>query len=233
MTLSLPRTQSPQVQTIHRIYLTENAKFLIKLIEISSVYLHSRLVHVAKIERLDRYRATLHRLTRDLTLEPLGDLPETIVIKEQKDGWEEQFQHEIEVYKRLMDLQGTVIPQFFGTGYLDGIPALFLQEINGITLHDLAHTKKHINEETLRPPLEKALRALTERGAVYWDSKLDNFMFCEDGAVVIIDLEEVTFPTKPQPYETRINSANVSSLMADFRDARNRFRAGLSQMWRV
>jgi hypothetical protein len=134
----------------------------------------------------------------------------------------------IRVYTTLMDLQGTVITRFFGIGsFYSLIPP------RG-SWHYFSWTRLYqncVNEEKWRPPLEKVLRAFTEHMAVYWGSKVDNFMFCEDGIVMIIDLQEVTFPVNLQPWEIKINLANATSLVTYFRDIRNRIRLRSDLMW--
>jgi len=118
-----------------------------------------------------------------------------------------------------------VIPQLFCTGFFQNIPALFLSEIAGTTLHDIAHDDKcNLEEGILQGLLENALGALSKYNATYWDPKLDNFLFCKNGRhgkVMIVDLEQVTFSSENQPWEQNINMGNVSCLMNDFRNARN------------
>jgi hypothetical protein len=54
-----------------------------------------------KVERLDPNR-TLYRVT----IEPVSGLPSTIIVKQQKEGWTEEFQRETEAYANMKDLQG-------------------------------------------------------------------------------------------------------------------------------
>lgn len=70
-----------------------------------------------KAEQLDPNH-TLYRVE----IEPVDDLPPTIIVKQQKEGWSEEFQQEIQAY---------AIPQFLGQGDFDGVPALILSEIVG------------------------------------------------------------------------------------------------------
>lgn len=90
---------------------------------------------------------TVHRLELDQR-SPRPGLPRTVILKQQKDGWEEEFQNEIHVYDRLKELQGAVIPRFLGQGSFNGLPALILSEVVGTTLYDFAHNNNpNINEE--------------------------------------------------------------------------------------
>jgi serine/threonine protein kinase len=126
-------------------------------------------------------------------------------------------------YERLKVLQGTVIPTLFGQGPFNGRPALVLSEVDGITLRELARTD--VQEKTLETQLEKAIQAIHEKGAEYGDLNLGNFLFCKNGEVVIVDLEEVEFPDKRQPWERSVNLGGMGYLMSRFRFVRNPNRA--------
>ncbi|CAI7641164.1 unnamed protein product [Penicillium glandicola] len=181
-----------------------------------TLYLGDQPITATEVTRLDPNR-TVYRVK----IEPFGDLPQTIIVKNQKEGWLEEFQQEIQAYEKLKKLQGTVIPQFFGQGFFNGFPALILSEVIGITLYDLARSKSDIQEDILKTQLEKVFNLISEYGAVYWDQKVDNFLFCEDencgdGKVMIVDLEQVQFPDKFRSWELEVNPDGAYSLMTDF-----------------
>lgn len=125
-----------------------------------------------------------------------------------------------------------MIPQLYGQGSFNGLLALILSDIAGTTLYDLAYKTIKIQEktlETLESRLIDALKKLYKHSAEHWDQKLDNFLFCDNtdcdnGKVVIVDLEEVQFPDKIGHWETNVNLGGVGSLMSDFRDIRDRNR---------
>lgn len=176
---------------------------------------------MTEVKQLDRNR-TVYRVG----IEPIGDLPPTIIVKQQKEGWCEEFQQETQAYVNMKDLQGKVIPQLFGQGYFNGVPALILSEIVGTTLHDLARSKKSVNEKTMESQLEAVFESLSTYGAIYWDQKLDNFLFCDNrnrdnGKVMIVDLEQVQFPATFRPWQLNVNQEGARSLMRDFRDIRH------------
>lgn len=148
------------------------------------------------------------------------DLPDKIIVKQMKDEWEEEFQQEENAYTKLHELQGTVIPKFFGKGSFNGHLALFLSWVEGITLYNLARNGSSFEEEALGPQLEKALRELHDRGAEYWDPRLDNFFVCDDGKVMVVDLEQVEFPQEPQEWEDSVNFGNAAYLEFLFSRAR-------------
>lgn len=75
----------------------------------------------------------------------------------------------------------------------------------------------------------EALKILYEHGAEHWDQKVDNLSFCDnascdDGKVMVVDLEDVQFPDKIRQRETNVNLGGVGSLMSDFRDVGDRNR---------
>ena len=76
-------------------------------------------------------------------IEPIVGLPRFIIVKQQKakGGGAKDFECEKEAYSRLQELQGRVIPQYFGDGPFYGILAMFLLEIIGSTLYNVARNK--------------------------------------------------------------------------------------------
>lgn len=186
--------------------------------------MNSQPVTVTRVEQLDPQRETVFRIE----VIPTAGLPLSIVVKQQRteqDGAKD-FKCEKEAYSRLQELQGEVIPHYLGEGSFYGVPALFLSEVVGSTLYDLARNKNlEIDMDNLKSQLEASLKALTEKGALYWDQRLSNFLFCnnknhENGKVMIIDLEQVTFPEHPKDLERGINLAGVRYLLSRFRDTR-------------
>lgn len=167
-------------------------------------------------------KETVYRLEPE---EP-ASAPRPIIVKQQKKGWEGEFKNEKLAYERLKDLQGTVIPQFLGEDLFHGVPALFISEIDGTTLNNLARSNDDVPEDILEARLQEAFGELSRHGAVHWDPKLDNFLFCynkdySESKVMLVDLEHIKFPETFQPWEIGLNKASVSRLMSDFRNAKN------------
>jgi hypothetical protein len=103
---------------------------------------------------------------------------------------------------------------------------LILSEVAGITLRDLVKVVgPSFQEKTLETQLEKVFQELHKYGAEHCDLNLGNFLFCNNGQVVVIDLEEVEFPDKQQAWERSVNLGCVSYLMSRFRDVRYPRRA--------
>lgn len=136
-------------------------------------------------------------------------------------------------YRRLENLQGQVIPKLLGEGFFNGRPAIILSEAAGTPLHILASDITiEVDEEALQSGLAEALRALFIRDVKYWDQRLDNFLFCEEkergqGKLMIVDLEQVTFPDQSLPWEDftqtweeSMNFGTAYSLMRTFRQLR-------------
>lgn len=181
-----------------------------------------RTVSARTTRQLASGKETVYRLEPQ---EPTS-IPGPIIVKQQKKAWEEEFKNEKMAYERLKELQGTVIPQFLGEGFFRGVPALFLSEIAGTTLYDLAQSNDDIPEDILEARLQETFGELSRQGAVHWDPKLDNVLFCHsknyrESKVMLVDLEHIKFPEAFHPWEIGLNEASVSRLMSDFRYAKN------------
>ncbi|APA15269.1 predicted protein [Sclerotinia sclerotiorum 1980 UF-70] len=64
-------------------------------------------------------------------------LPPTVILKKCKPDWDDEFEVEKRIYRRLQPLQGRFIPYFYGEAIYDGSPALVLSEIIGRRLLDI------------------------------------------------------------------------------------------------
>ncbi|KAI1270818.1 hypothetical protein F5Y07DRAFT_385036 [Xylaria sp. FL0933] len=144
------------------------------------------------------------------SLFPEWFLPPVIIIKEPNPDRPADFQHEVNMYKRLRHLQGVHIPHCFGTAISDNAnPALLLSYVEGTPLHQLElealvaprileayqqrTTLPHIwREEIVNVRLALALQdmydALTRSGVIHGDPQLHNFIWAKDH-VVAVDLE--------------------------------------------
>ncbi|KAJ6110947.1 hypothetical protein N7486_003182 [Penicillium sp. IBT 16267x] len=173
-------------------------------------------ITVKRWELLHQLRPTVYRLELE---EPRHGLPGIVIVKQKKRERENEFRAEINAYERLQKLQGTVIPILFGQGSFNEYPALILSEAKGITLRDLAKSgETTVPEKTVESGLEKAFRELYKYGAEHGDLNLGNFLLCNNGKVVVIDLEEVEFLDRRQSWGNSVNLGSVSYLMSRFRD---------------
>ncbi|PYH34856.1 uncharacterized protein BO87DRAFT_425533 [Aspergillus neoniger CBS 115656] len=206
------------------------------------IQLDSHEIKASEVEHLDP-RRTVYRFH----LEPDSScyrhiIPETaisIIIKQQKEDWEEEFEDEQTAYTKLKDLQGEVIPYFYGEGYYDGLPALILSDIRGITLHDEARSNEEVPENLIKSYLDDVFDKLSKYKAFYLDQKLDNFILCGDrehgySKVMAVDLENVEIPDQVRPWHWSINQEGARSLMEDFRSRRSpRCELPTLKIWKV
>ncbi|KAH6631308.1 hypothetical protein F5144DRAFT_214755 [Chaetomium tenue] len=145
-------------------------------------------------------------------------LPLNIVLKQKKEGWDEEFDTEIATYQKLRGLQGTIIPIYYGQVRFEGKPALILSDIGGACV---AEPKGAVlREEDLRPLFRQALSALMSQGISHDDVKLDNFHLVRNSAgraIMVVDLERVN-EIAPEKDREQIVQWDVNSLMRAYRD---------------
>ncbi|KAI8721341.1 hypothetical protein NCS52_00581400 [Fusarium sp. LHS14.1] len=115
-------------------------------------------------------------------------LPSKVVIKKLKPGWNDEFNNEKSMYERLLCLQGTLIPKYFGETTVHNTRALILSEVDGVE----ACNQKFpcLEAPEFRHRVEEAFAELAQFGLAYGDLKLDNFLLVGD-RVIIVDLESV------------------------------------------
>lgn len=130
---------------------------------------------------------------------PEWTIPEKIVVKKQKDGWEDEFDTEKATYQKLRHLHGQVIPAFFGQIDCDGTRALVLSDVGGTNMSEpggaLLGDGEILTVSEFRDMLSRALRALAACDISFDDLKLDNFLRVDrarDSAIMIVDLEQVS-----------------------------------------
>ncbi|KAJ5131419.1 uncharacterized protein N7515_007458 [Penicillium bovifimosum] len=74
--------------------------------------------------------------------------------------------------------------------------------------------------------LQALFKSLSAYGAIYWDQKRDNFLFCDNGErnsskAMVVDLEGVQFPATHHSWQLDFNQQGARSLMSDSRDIRH------------
>lgn len=190
-------------------YLHQSFKFGTRLITATGGPAdHSHL----NVLRLVVHRSTLDRAIRLLfslfpkavhsffrSVVPEWFLPEKIVLKKRKDGWDEEFQTEQATYQKLRCLQGHVIPVFHGEVHLEGTPALLLSDVGGTSMAEPGGAKLRngaiLSESEFQRIARQALGALAACGIAHADLKLDNLRRVEDekgeNIIMIVDLEQV------------------------------------------
>ncbi|KAH7211205.1 hypothetical protein BKA60DRAFT_610574 [Fusarium oxysporum] len=121
-------------------------------------------------------------------------LPDKIVLKRQKENWEEEFGHEVITYNRLRPIQGLTIPKLYGKIQYANTRALILSDIGGSSLS--TPDGAVLDEKDIVPLLHQALSSLNEYGVCHDDTKLDNFhLVANEGKdkIIIVDLESTDF----------------------------------------
>jgi hypothetical protein len=120
-------------------------------------------------------------------------LPQAIILKKRKDGWDEEFENEARNYSKLRELQDSVIPAYYGLVLLGGkkpVPALVLSDVGG---HELYQPEAGaIPTDQLAGLLRPAFEALARCGIDHGDLKLDNLHLVRDNGrlkVMVVDLE--------------------------------------------
>ncbi|KAM0424464.1 hypothetical protein ACHAPT_010388 [Fusarium lateritium] len=128
-------------------------------------------------------------------------LPEKIVLKVEKEDWDEEFRTEKAAYDKLKCLQGDVIPRCYGQIEYDGRRALILSDVGGDCLATPAGAV--LDEKDLRLLLTKAITTLTDHQVSHDDTKLDNFhLVTENGKdrIVVRDLGRVDMDLTEDQY---------------------------------
>ncbi|CAG7558851.1 unnamed protein product [Fusarium equiseti] len=121
-------------------------------------------------------------------------LPDKIVLKSEKDDWEEEFDNEIVAYSKLRPIQGDTIPRFYDCTSYNNRRAIVLSDVGGFCLNDAEGAV--LSKKDLEPLLYQSLRSLNAYGVEHDDIKLDNYMLVTDNGrdkIVVIDLEGAEF----------------------------------------
>ncbi|KAF4957889.1 hypothetical protein FGADI_2718 [Fusarium gaditjirri] len=145
-------------------------------------------------------------------------LPDKIVLKRQKENWEEEFDHEIVAYNRLRPLQGLTIPKLYGMVQYANTRALILSDIGGSCIATPGGAV--LTEQDIEPLFHQALTSLNEYGICHDDTKLDNFhLVTDDGKdkIMIVDLESADFDQTEEELAYTAKS-KTKSLLRQYRN---------------
>ncbi|KAJ4326725.1 hypothetical protein N0V84_002842 [Fusarium piperis] len=134
-------------------------------------------------------------------------LPERIVFKKQKEGWDEEFDQEKAAYAKLRPIQGIAIPRFYGAiAYNDG-RAMILSDIGGACV--ASPEGAVLDEKGFYQLLSKAMTSLTDLGILHDDSKLDNLHLVTEGGkdkIMMVDLERVDMDLSEDDFAFAVES---------------------------
>ncbi|KAF5692053.1 hypothetical protein FDENT_3073 [Fusarium denticulatum] len=145
-------------------------------------------------------------------------LPDKIVLKRQKENWEEEFDHEIIAYNKMRPIQGLTIPKLYGMIQYANTRALILSDIGGSSLSTPDGVV--LDEQDIEPLLYQALTSLNEYGVCHDDTKLDNFHLVADEGkdkIMIVDLESADFDQTQEELAYTAKS-KTKSLLRQYRN---------------
>lgn len=114
-------------------------------------------------------------------------LPPTVIVKKLKPTWDEEFDHEKRIYRKLEPLQGHVIPVFYGEGSCDGTRAFVLSDVGSISLY--AEQVAGLSQSTIKEMLKPALKAILALGVEPADQNPRNYHLLGD-TVFVLDFED-------------------------------------------
>lgn len=118
-------------------------------------------------------------------------LPSTVVLKKLKPDWDEEFENEKRIYKRLEHQQGRLVPVFYGEGRCDNTRVLILSHVVGVLPFE--QNPPVLRPEEFKKRLEATYQELGALGLSHDDPKLDNFLLVDD-KITLLDLESVADP---------------------------------------
>ncbi len=118
---------------------------------------------------------------------PAYFLPDVVVVKKLKPQWDDGFQNEQDMYKKLEPIQGRVIPIFYGEAWCEGTRALILSEVQG--LNSIKQGPGRLDLEEYGRRLEVACGELARYGVVLDDYNIPN-IFVVDDRIMLVDLEK-------------------------------------------
>jgi hypothetical protein len=122
-------------------------------------------------------------------------LPSHVVLKKQKEGGEamineERFDAEVKAYGRLKPLQGVVIPTCYGRLHYNGVRAIILEYLGGVSL--ASPEGATLRQEELSALLQPCYRALCALGVHHDDPNSANCQLV-NGNIMVLDFESAVF----------------------------------------
>ncbi len=115
---------------------------------------------------------------------PAYFLPDVVILKKLKPGWDDKFDNEQAIYKRLQPLQGRVIPIYYGEAQCEGTRALVLSEVQGVLARE--QIPPRLDWDIFTDRIGAAYRELAQLGVCYDDERLDNVFLVGDKVVLWI-----------------------------------------------
>lgn len=161
-------------------------------------------------------------------------LPDKVIVKKMKDGWEDEFEYEKVAYNTLKSVQGHLVPVCYGEATCDGTRAFILSEVDGVLPYE---QDEPMDKSVYLERVGRACRELQAFGLYPGDIKLANILLVGD-RIVFVDLEsfvEVEDPgLRDKTFEVvMLSYARVYREYLEYLDRRNRAWAqpGESQLY--
>ncbi|KAF1820569.1 uncharacterized protein K489DRAFT_411812 [Dissoconium aciculare CBS 342.82] len=145
----------------------------------------------------------------DMKEDITSTMPTKLIIKSFKD--EVFYDIEVEAYRKMSNIQGTAVPEFYGTGMLNGLPTIVLEYIAGNDLYSYQSDIQRL------PALARAVvgcaRLVAECGVAQMDPRLDGILVTDSPGLTVkmIDFSHVDFDTF---YTSSVNQNNSYELMS-------------------
>ncbi|KAK2022500.1 hypothetical protein LX32DRAFT_629796 [Colletotrichum zoysiae] len=132
------------------------------------------------------------------------NLPRRIVLKKEHTDNQDLFDNELRVYRHLQSLQGNVIPECLGVAKIDGVRALLLSDIGGVSMLDLGMPR--LEQATLEHKLALPVRLIRQSGVHLGDFKMGNVHWCGN-AFRVLDFEHAEI----LPANSKFEEADVQN----------------------
>ncbi|KAK1749601.1 hypothetical protein QBC47DRAFT_395615 [Echria macrotheca] len=118
-------------------------------------------------------------------------LPNQIIMKREKPGWQDEFDNELDIYGTLAPLGGRVVPKLYGQAEYPGTDgvrrrALIMSDIGGIPLGEAEVGS--LSLDRVEEMMKDAFQALADAGVGHGDPKLDNMHVVGD-KIMLIDFD--------------------------------------------
>jgi hypothetical protein len=128
-----------------------------------------------------------HVLRLQLRDNPNHSLPHNIILKLEDDPDNQGFFNtELSCYNKMEALQGIYIPTLLGITSVNGIRALILSDIGGVSMID--ERMPYLEESFLRANLRKPLEEIRRSGVYHEDLSLHNIHYIA-GKFMVVDFE--------------------------------------------
>jgi hypothetical protein len=140
---------------------------------------------------------------------PEWTLPTRLILKRQKESWDDEFEMEKDIYAKLRPLQGTVIPRYFGELRYENKRAILLSDIGGAALATPEGLLLEMAD--FRRMMHQAMSAVAQFGMFHDDIKLDNYHITGD-KIMVVDLERMNEGLTDKEYLDQLVKGAVDRL---------------------